>query len=138
MRATGSIVVPCSTVESSTTKNVTLKNVSASAMSADTANVANTIGTAPRRPAQPSTSFSPVVNPWRTVTSSAASGRAKTAVTSAIAVPSSAMSPRSPAFTSSPSSRNSPSCATHARPSWKVMIVRRAGDEALPRTRPVR
>ena len=74
------------------------------------------------------------VNPC--ATSSAASGRAITAVTIAIAVPSGMMSIRSPGFTSRPSSRKSPSWATQARPSWKVMIVRRAGEVALPITRP--
>jgi hypothetical protein len=42
------------------------------------------------------------------------------------------MSPSSPGFTSSPSVRNSAIWLTHARPSWKSMIVRRLGIVALP------
>ena len=133
-RATGSIVSPCSDVESSTTKNATWKIVSPCAMPSVTGKVANTIGVAPRRPAQPSISRSGSVNPYATI--SAASGRASSAVTMAIAVPSGMNSISSRGLTSRPSSRKSASCATHARPSWKVMIVRRAGEEALPITRP--
>ena len=103
-----------------------------------TAKVANTTGTAPRRPAQPSTSFSPTLNPWPTVTTSAASGRANTAVATAIAVPSSAIAPRSSGNTSRPRIRNRESWAIQARPSWKVTIVRRAGVVAVPSTSPAR
>jgi hypothetical protein len=137
-RATGSIVAPCRTVENSTTKNVTLKIVRPPSMPSVTAKVANTTGTAPRSPAQPSTIFSPTLKPWPTVTSSVASGRAITAVTSAIAVPSSAIAPRSSGNTSSPRIRNSASWAIQARPSWKVTIVRRAGVVAVPSTSPAR
>ena len=54
----------------------------------------------------------------------------------AIAVPSGMIEISSPGLTSSPSSRKSASWATHARPSWNVMIVRRAGEVALPITTP--
>ena len=57
-RATGSIVVPCSSVESSTAKKTMLKNVSTAGTSSITGKIASTTGTAPRSPAQPSSPFS--------------------------------------------------------------------------------
>ena len=57
-RATRSSVVPCTIVETTTTKKTALKIVSLCGTSEESTNVASTIGTAPRRPAQPSSSRS--------------------------------------------------------------------------------
>ena len=101
-----------------------------------TGKMANTIGVAPRRPAQPSISRSGTLNPQ--ATTSVASGRATTAVKMANAPPVRTTSPSRDGNTSSPSNRNSPSWATQATPSWKVTIVRRAGVETVPITSPAR
>ena len=85
-----------------------------------TGKVARTTGTAPRRPAQPSTSRSADAKPLNAVATNTASGRATTAARRASTVPSTATSPRSAGNTSRPSVKNMPSCATQARPSWKV------------------
>jgi hypothetical protein len=138
-RATGWIVVPWTIVETSTTKNATLKYcMPSSAPRSVTGNVANTIGVPPRSPAQPSISRSRRLNFAPSVEMTAAAGRAIAAVTNAIAAPSGMMSTSWAGNTSRPSVRKRPSCATHASPSWKVTIVRLAGDEAVPSTRPAR
>ena len=103
-----------------------------------TGKIANTIGVAPRSPAQPSISRSRRSKSARSVNSTADSGRAIAAVTIAIAAPSGMMSSSSLGNTRSPSIRKRPSCATQARPSWKVTIVRRAGVDAVPSTSPAR
>ncbi len=115
-----------------------LKNRSLSGTPARTGNVAKTTGVAPRSPAHPRTSRSRTSNPWKTVATRTDSGRATTTATTASAVPSSAMSPSSLGRTSNPSVKNIASCATHARPSWKVTIVRLAGRSVEPMASPVR
>ena len=69
-----------------------------------------------------------MLNPWPIVTSSVASGRANTAVATAIAVPSSQMSPRSSGNTSRPRIRNSAELGDPGQP-----VVE--GDDRAPRGR---
>ena len=85
-RATGSIVVPCSIVDSSTTKKATLKIRCPCGSPSVTGNVANTIGVAPRRPAQPSIIARAARSRLSAVTITAATGRATAAVMIAIAI----------------------------------------------------
>jgi hypothetical protein len=103
-----------------------------------TGNVARTTGTAPRRPAQPSSSRSRTVKRSSAVPRIVAAGRATTTRISASSVPSITTSPSWLGKTSSPSARNIEICATQASPWWKVMIVRFAGTVAVPRIRPAR
>ena len=137
-RANGSIVVPCSIVDKSTTKKATLKIRCPCGSPSVTGNVANTIGVAPRRPAQPSSNRSRSEKWLSAVTITAATGRATAAVMRAIAIDCHALSSSWCGNTSSPSVRKSPSCATQASPSWNVTIVRLAGVDAVPSTRPAR
>jgi hypothetical protein len=130
-------VVPCRSVDASTAKKTTSKNSSAPSTPAITGNVASTTGTAPRSPAHPSAIRSGTEKPRPMVPANAAIGRATNTSSSASRIPSSHTAPKSDGKTSSPRTRNMPSCATHARPSWKVVIVRRAGVDELPITRPV-
>ncbi len=135
-RASASNVVPCTTVEMSTAKKTMLKKSPLSVTSAITGNVASTTGTAPRRPAQPSTTRSATPKPIRGVETNTASGRATTVTTKASTVPSTTNSPSCAGFTSSPSARNITTWASQPMPSWKVMIVRLAGIRADPSARP--
>ena len=61
LRASHSTVVPCSSVESTTAKKTMLKNSLLCSTPSITGKVASTTGTAPRSPAQLSTTRSPVV-----------------------------------------------------------------------------
>ena len=135
--ASGSNVVPCRIVDSSTTKNTMLKNSCERGMRSMTGNVASTTGTAPRSPAQPRTACSRQVKPNGVVHRTVASGRATNTSTSARTVPSSATPPRSDGKTNSPRTRNIDNCATHAMPSWNVAIVCLAGIVAEPSISPV-
>ena len=129
---------PCSIVESSTTKNATWKIRSPvrDALGHREGGEHDRRRAAQARPAehQPLGQREAV---RRTI--SAASGRATTAVTMR-----DRGRPRGMISTARAGSRaaraagRAPSCATQARPSWKVMIVRRAGEDALPITRPAR
>ena len=103
-----------------------------------TGNVARTTGTAPRSPAHPSATRSLNEKPIPTVLAKVAIGRATNTRTSARMIPSSHTPPKSDGNTRRPRTRNMPSCATHASPSWNVVIVRRAGVAELPMTRPAR
>ena len=137
-RATASIVEPCRTVESSTAKNTMLKNSSDWGTSAITGKIASTTGTAPRRPAQPSSPFSRASRPLPHVVASIATGRATKTTTSASSEPFHATWSRSAGNTSRPRVRNIASCATQARPSWNAVTVRLAGRLAEPIARPAR
>ena len=106
--------------------------------SASTGNVASTTGTAPRSPAQPSTSRSRLPKLANSVAGKTASGRATAAATSASTVPSTAMSSSWCGNTSRPRVRNIPTWATHARPWWNAVIVCWAGIAAEPSASPAR
>ena len=87
--ATHSSVVPCTIAETTTTKKTALKIVSFSGTSEERTNVASTIGTAPRRPAQPSRSRSRLVKSWKAVDAQTDAGRATSISSSASASPAS-------------------------------------------------
>ena len=119
-----------------TAKKTMLKNVLDSSTWSSTGKVASTTGTAPRSPAQPSTTRSAVVKRSKAVLTKAATGRATNTSTSASAVPLIATSPSSLGNTSSPSARNIAICATQASPWWNTVTVRLAGMRAEPSTSP--
>ena len=119
-----------------TAKKTMLKNVRDSSTWSSTGKVASTTGTAPRSPAQPSTTRSAVVKRSKAVLMKTATGRATKTSTSASAVPLIATSPRSLGNTSSPSARNIEICATHASPWWNTVTVRLAGIRAEPSISP--
>ena len=131
--ASGSIVVPWRIVDSTTAKKTMLKNSSdSSGTPSITGKVARTTGTAPRRPAQPSSICSRWLKPNGSVDTSTAIGRATNTTTSASTVPSTATSPSWSGKTSRPSVRNMTSCATQPSPSWNAATVCLAGTFALP------
>ena len=101
-----------------------------------TGKVASTTGTAPRSPAQPSTTRSCQLKSSRAVATAAESGRATNTRISVSTVPSSHTSPRALGKTSRPSARNIVICATHASPSWNTVTVCFAGMRPDPSTRP--
>ena len=103
-----------------------------------TGKMARTTGTAPRRPAQPSSVFSCTEKPWNEVDANAATGRATKQMTSASSVPCHQKSSSVDGKTRIPSVRNIAICATHASPSWKAEIAPRAGICPVPSTRPAR
>jgi hypothetical protein len=92
-RATGWKVVPWMIVDTSTAKKMMLKNWTLWATCSITGNVASTTGTAPLRPAHPSTARSGTLKPWKAVARNAAAGRATSATISASSVPLTATDP---------------------------------------------
>ena len=113
-----------------------LKNSVPSPTPSITGKVASTIGAAPRRPAQPIVTRSATEKRAPIVATNAATGRATNMSTTARSAAFGAISTRRPGKTRSPSIRNIPSCASHARPSWKVVIVLSAGLGRPPMIRP--
>ena len=73
--ATHSRLDPCTIVETTTTKKTALKIVFECGTSEESTNVASTIGTAPRSPAQPSSSRSREVKSLNAVDAQTATGR---------------------------------------------------------------
>ena len=73
--ATHSSVVPCTVTDTTTTKKTALKIVFEWVTSEESTNVASTIGTAPRSPAQPSSARSLFVNLLKSVEAQTAAGR---------------------------------------------------------------
>jgi hypothetical protein len=136
--ASGSKVVPCRIVEITTAKKTMLKKVLDPSTSSITGKVASTTGTAPRRPAQPSTTRSAIEKRSNAVLTKVATGRATNTSTSASAVPLTATSPRSLGKTSRPSARNMEICAIQARPWWNTVTVRLAGMREDPSISPAR
>ena len=98
--------------------------------------MASTTGTAPRRPAQPSTIRSRVSKRSKAVLTNVAIGRATNTSAQARAVALSATSSSRLGNTSRPSATNIAICATQASPSWKTVTVRLAGMRAEPSTSP--
>ena len=134
--ASGSKVTPWISVDVSTTKKTMSKKVPAWGTSSMTGNVARTIGTAPRSPAQPSRADSRSEKRAQMVAASEASGRATNISTPATSRASPATSPKRLGNTSRPRVKKTAIWLTQARPSWKSATVRRAGRLALPSTRP--
>ena len=73
--ATRSSVVPCTSAETTTTKKTALKIVSRAETCDESTKVPRTIGTAPRRPAQPSSARSRLVKSLNAVEAQTAAGR---------------------------------------------------------------
>src|SRR4029079_15641729 len=101
--ATRSSVVPCTTAETTTTKKTALKIVSRSPTWDESTNVPKTIGTAPRRPAQPSSARSRLVKSLTAVEAQTATGRITNVRAAATHSPASATAGRSLGKTSNPS-----------------------------------
>ena len=137
-RAKGSKLTPWTSVEMTTAKKTMLKNSVLCGTWAITGKVASTTGTAPRRPAQPSTRRSTAEKRSNAVATNTATGRATKSSTSASAVPSSATSGRSLGNTSRPSTTNRLIWASQPSPSWKTVTVRFAGIGAEPSISPAR
>ena len=138
LRASHSTLVPCRIVDRTTAKKTMLKNSLLCSMFSITGKVASTTGTAPRRPAQPTTTRSPAVKRSNAVASAAVRGRAMKTSKSASAVPSSQTSSSLLGNTSSPRARNIAIWATQPRPWWKTVTVCLAGMRAEPSIRPAR
>jgi hypothetical protein len=123
--ATRSSVVPWRIADTTTTKNTALKMVLAVPTSDERTNVARTIGTAPRRPAQPSRSFSRELKSLNAVDTQTATGRTRNTSRSASATPEAATSSSCRGKTSRPRTMNIATCARNAMPSWKPTSCRR-------------
>ena len=114
--ASGSKVVPWTSVEITTAKKTMLKNSREWGTSAITGKVASTTGTAPRSPAQPRTSLSLTEKESSAVETKVATGRATNSRSSASTVPSIQTSSRRLGNTSRPRARNIVIWATQPRP----------------------
>ena len=101
-------------------------------------NVASTIGTPPRSPAQARKPCSRSESPNGVVHSTTASGRARRTSATATKIGASPSSSMREGVTSSPSSTNRPSCASHAEPCRKPRTTAACGMRASPITRPMR
>ena len=95
--------------------------------------MASTMGTAPRSPAQLTSTRSTSRNRIHPIDTSTASGRATRTSTTATPNAAAASASRRLGNTSRPSSRNNPICAVDANPSRKVRTARRR-DGALAAT----
>ena len=91
----------------------------------DSAKVASTIGTAPRSPAQPSSSRSRLVNLLKAVDAQTAAGLIASMSRNASATAGTATSSSRLGKTSRPRTMKSATWARNARPSWKATSWRR-------------
>ena len=136
--ATHSSVVPCTRAETRTTKKTALKIVSPWSTCSERTKVPRTMGTAPRRPAQPRNVRSLAVKSLNAVEANTASGRTTTTRSSARTKPDTITSGRSLGNTSSPSTTNIVTCARNASASWNATRWPRCREGVLPTARPTR
>ena len=135
-RAAAGRLGPWTRVNTTTSTNTTCSRSSAPSTPETMGNVASTIGTAPRSPAQDRKSCSRRGTRNHGRHASTETGRATSSSTRPATTPATTASGNWPGSTSRPSITNSPICPSQPVPSAKERLAARCGSLALPSTTP--